>query len=197
MQPDNDSHSYWPAAPDSSTPPTSPYEQPLPDVADPGAPETPERAPAPGPISWRASEYIHHEKQFAWYAGLAILAVALVALAIIMEMWTFAVLIVVMAVALIYLGIRPPAIVTYQLSADEIMIDNKRFEYRDFRSFGILQDGPLYSVVLAPNKRFMPTVKMYFPQELGEGIVDLLGARLPLEPVEQDFMDRLMRKLRF
>jgi hypothetical protein len=43
----------------------------------------------------------------------------------------------------------------------------------------------------------MPAVSMYFAEEDGEKIVDILGARLPMEELHLDAIDRLMRRLRF
>lgn len=170
----------------------------LPDVSNPEGYEEQLPLSDSEPITWQASEYIHHEKQLLWFGGLALGAILLVVVAVfLVQSWSFAVLVVVMAIAAGYLGMKPPRAVNYHLSLEGVVIDNKQFTYHDFRGFGVVHDGALYSVVLLPNKRFMPAVRMYFPQELGEGIVDLLGSVLPMESVEQDFMDKLMRKLRF
>ena len=37
---------------------------------------------------------------------------------------------------------------------------------------------------------------MYFPKEQGEEIVDVFGARLPMEEVKLDVLDKIVRKLR-
>jgi hypothetical protein len=36
---------------------------------------------------------------------------------------------------------------------------------------------------------------IYFPQEYGEAIVDLLGARLPMHDVKPDFFDKIIHSL--
>ena len=60
-----------------------------------------------------------------------------------------------------------------------------------------MQEGALYSITLLPRKRFAPGVNVYFPPEQGEQIVDMFGAVLPMEPIKQDFIDRLGEKLHF
>lgn len=149
-------------------------------------------------LSWQASEAIHHEKHMLWFVGLLAATVFLLAVSIfLIRSWTFAVLIVVMAITVGVLGSRPPRVNSYQLNSQSLQVNDKTFSLHDFRAFGVLQDGPLYSVVLIPHKRFMPSVNVYFPAESGEQIVDIFGASLPMEHVEPDVIDRLSRKLRF
>ncbi len=96
-----------------------------------------------------------------------------------------------------YLRYAPPRTLHYTVSSQGIKIDEKIYGYHDFKAFGILEEGPLYSIVLLPVKRFMPSVNIYFPREYGEEIVDHLGGVLPMEDLQLDMIDTLVRKLRF
>ena len=150
------------------------------------------------PITWQASEYVHHEKQFTWFMGLLAVTAIMVALAVfIVQSWTFAILVCVMAAATIVYARRPPRVLNYTLSGDGLHIDQRLYSFHDFRSFAVVQDGPLYSIMLIPVQRFMPAVIVYFPTENGEAIVDAFGVVLPIEQRELDALDRLVRKLRF
>lgn len=201
MQPNQEKPNYWrPQTEGEADMPgtASTLERPLPDVSDARGAEQEEVPAEIAPIRWQASEYIHHEKQALWFIGLVVVSLVLVLLSVfLMKSWSFTALVVVMAVAVGYLAMRPPRIMEYQLTAQGIQIDEKHFHYSDFRSFGIINEGPLYSVVLTPNKRFMPQVTMYFPRELGEQIIDMLGGMIPMEDIRLDTIDRLVRKLRF
>ena len=44
-------------------------------------------------VSWEAKEYIPREKNTGWYVGLVIVCLALVALSIFLNSWTFAILV--------------------------------------------------------------------------------------------------------
>ena len=57
-------------------------------------------------------------------------------------------------------------------------------------------DGDYFAIVLNPRKRFSGRVRVYFPAEQGEQIVDAFGAHLPMEPVKLDFLDKLINFLR-
>lgn len=186
MKPD-DGQTYWQADQD---------DQSL--LADDNAAfDEQESMPVADPIAWTASEYVQHDKQVAWYLALTIVTIILLGVAIFMKAWTFAVLVIVMGVCVGVLAGRPPHSVKYVLSEYGLRVDEKSFGYHDFRAFGVIQDAALYSVVLIPNKRFMPAVNVYFPSEMGEQIVDVFGTFLPMEHVEMDIVEKLARKIRF
>lgn len=186
MKPD-EGQTYWQA--DQDDQPLSAHDHVAVDEQTPALPAD--------PVTWTASEYVQHDKHAVWYLALVVVTILLLALAIFMKAWTFAVLIVVMGVGIGILAGRPPHSVRYTLSEYGLRVDEKSFSYHDFRAFGVVQDAALYSIVLIPNKRFMPTVNVYFPGEMGEQIVDIFGAFLPMEHIELDFVEKLTRKLHF
>jgi hypothetical protein len=155
-------------------------------------------AHAEGPVTWQASEYIHKEKSGLWFLALVVVAVLLFILDVFfVKSWTFGALIIIMTMAVFVLGRRAPRTLHYSLSAQGLTVDDKHFSLHDFRAFGIVEEEALYSARLIPNRRFMPLVTVYFPEELGEQIVDTLGSMLPMEHLELDFMDRLTERIRF
>jgi hypothetical protein len=149
------------------------------------------------PIHWVASEYVHEDRNGLWYVLFAIVVVALIAIAWFLQAWTFVVLIIVMAVALIVYINRPPRDVDYTLSVDQgLYIGEKLYHFSDFKSFGLIRDYNQHSIMLIPIKRFQPGVSVYFPDEVGESIVDILGSRLPMQDLKLDAIDVIVRKLR-
>jgi hypothetical protein len=150
------------------------------------------------PVQWRASEYVQHDKQGLWFVGLAVASFVLIMVALfLVHSYTFAILVVVMAIAIGYMASRPPQEVSYQLTSQGLLIGERSFSYHDFASFGVINEGALYSVILIPTRRFSPSVSIYFPEALGERIVDILGSILPMRDIKPDAIDRLSRKLRF
>ena len=84
----------------------------------------------------------------------------------------------------------------YELDNDGLTEGAKKYNYADYRAFGVMAEGQHFSIVLIPRKRFSPRVTVYFPEQSGEAIVDAFGARLPMEEVKLDFLDRIVRFLR-
>lgn len=147
-------------------------------------------------ISWSAEEYIVREHNTWWYIGLFIVGIGLSALAVWQNWWTFLVLVILCVVTILTSNLRPPRTINYQLTNDGLTEGNKLHKYEDFRAFGILKEGTNFSAVLIPKKRLSLSVKVYFPGDHGEQIVDHLGAHLPMEEVKLDFLDRIVNFLR-
>lgn len=170
-----------------------------PDEPDtPVAPDFP--APASNeqqPVHWQAHEYIHHDKDALWFTVFTAVVLALMAFSIfIIQSITFTILLPVMAVALIVYTRRPPRLLDYTLSDKGLHINDRLYSFNEFKGFGVIRDGQEYSIMLIPIKRFRPGVSVYFPEEAGEAIVDLLGARLPMQKLHLDIVDQVIRKLR-
>lgn len=167
---------------------------------EPSMPDAEQKPPSRADIDsveWQAPEYVHHDKGTLWFVGLGIVTIVGAALAFIFGQWLFAVLIVVMGLALGVLAKRPPRDVHYLITNDSVTIGGKVFRFNQFKSFGILNEGDIYAGLLRPAKRFMPSVTVYFRHEDGERIFDALAANLPMEEIKPDVFDKFMKRLRF
>ena len=154
--------------------------------------------PEETPITWTAQEYVHLDRNGLWYVLFVLVALALIAVDIfLLKSWTFSALVIVMAVAIIVYIRRPPRALTYGLSGQQgLYIGERLYHLDDYKSFGLIRDGDHNSILLIPRKRFAPGVSVFFPEEAGERIVDILGQRLPMEEHKLDMIDIIVRKLR-
>lgn len=148
------------------------------------------------PVAWQAAEFIHHERPVLWYVISAVVLLALVAFSVYMKAYTFTAVLLFIAVVIGIYTRRPPHTINYALSEEGLSIDNALHRYEEFKSFGIIRDGEEFSVMLIPRKRFQPGITVYFPEEAGEDIVDVLGSRLPMRDLKLDVVDKIVRKLR-
>ena len=149
-------------------------------------------------ITWSAQEYIHPDKTPIWYILFGFVAIALVAVDIFfLRSWTFSALVLVMAIAVIVYIRRPARTLTYALSSTQgLYVGEQLHPFEEFKSFGLITADGSNSIMLVPRKRFAPGVSVYFPEEAGEQIVDILGSRLPMEELKLDAVDIIVRKLR-
>jgi len=168
------------------------YSQPT------GTPLPPEDTPDNPPVTWTAQEYVHADRSPLWFIIFAVVVLGLVALDIFLfKSWTFSALVVVMAVALVIYIRRPPRALTYSLSpAQGLYVGERLYHFDDFKAFGLIEDEGHYSIMLIPRKRFAPGVSVFFPDDAGERIVDILGKQLPMENLKLDVVDVIVRKLR-
>jgi hypothetical protein len=210
MQPDQDSNRDWQKP--RETTPQAPYEavddqeygnKPLTD-SDPqdksdqlNSNDNSQSDDDTALLRWEGTEYIHQDRNVLWYVGVAAVSAILVAVALLVfRSITFAILVPVMSVALIIYVRRPPATLHYILSRKGLHVDDRLFSYNQFKSFGVVRHDRHHSVVLVPRKRFQIGQTIYFPEEIGEQLVDMLAARLPMKEVKPDFIDRLLERLR-
>lgn len=149
-------------------------------------------------VAWTAQEYIHPDKSPLWFIVFVVVVLGLVALDIfLLQSWTFSALVIVAAIAVIIYTRRPPRMLSYGLSGSHgFNVGDRLYHFEEFKAFGIIRDGEHNSIMLLPRRRFAPGVSVYFPDEAGEKIVDILGQRLPMEDLKLDLVDQLIRKLR-
>ncbi len=161
-------------------------------------PAAPADMPENPPVTWTAQEYVHMDRTPGWFILFILIVIGLMAISIfLLKSWSFSVLIFVMAAALIVYIRRPPRELTYALSpAQGLYVGERLYHFDEFKAFGLIQDGQHHSIMLIPRKRFAPGVSVYFPDEAGERIVDILGQRLPMETLKLDIVDVIVRKLR-
>jgi hypothetical protein len=149
-------------------------------------------------IQWQASEFASNEKTGGWYFKLALIAVLLAGIiyAITRDVIS-SVVICLLGLTVGAYGALKPKIINYALYEEGIQVGEKQFDYQEFKSFAVLDDGSVPNVMLLPHKRFMIPVSMYFDPKEGDKIVETLGEFLPYEHKEPDFIDRLSTHIRF
>ncbi len=197
MQP-NQSNNYWQPEPKEEVlgmyTPSPVADEP---IVRP-QPLKPQIAEADQPVRWRAEEYIHQEKDKTWFFAFAAIAIAMILVdLLLLKSYTFSVLVIVMAVSVVIYSRRPPRTIDYVLSGRQgLYVGNQLYHFSDFRAFGLIRDQDHNSIMLIPTKRFAPGVSVYFPDEVGEKVIDILGARLPMNNLKLDLIDIIVRQLR-
>lgn len=217
MQPDNHSQEQWQQP--QPAPTQAPFQAPEAPVAEPTPASVPEPVPSDTPVQqealpverqdapedmnddavlirWEAPEYAHHERGTGWYIVFGLVTLVLVVAAILLiKSITFAILVPVMAIALFVYTQHAPEVIRYTLSRKGLHVNDKLFMYSQFKSFGVVDHNGMHSAVLVPRKRFQLGQTVYFPAEVGEQLVDMLAARLPMKELEPDALDRFLARL--
>lgn len=157
--------------------------------------DQPSELPTLDPITWQSKEYTQHEKSPLWYIVLGVVVIALMGIAIWLGAWSFAVLVPVMVVALMVYTHRPPQVINYTVSEQGLFINDTLHPMGEFKAFAVGQELEHHTLVLVPVKRFRPAIKVFFPQEVGEQLVDMIGAYLPSQDFRVDMFDKIIQKL--
>lgn len=172
-------------------------DNPAADAADPNEDPGGDLMPDEILVRWQAPEYVQQNHEMVWYVGFGAVVLALIAVAIfVFKSPTFAVLVPVMAVALVLYVRRPPTTIDYIVSRKGIYINDRLYTFDQFKAFGVVAQEAGNYVTLTPRKRFQLGLHIYFPADIGENLVDMLAARLPMKETKPDIVDRLLAKLR-
>jgi hypothetical protein len=149
-------------------------------------------------IAWTASEFIAHAKSFGWYVSLAVAAIVFAGLVLVVSHDLVSVAVVLVAALLLGVyGSHQPRQMEYKLDASGLSVGKRHFGYNEFRSFSVMAEGAISSIVFLPLRRFAVPTTIYYAPEDETKIVDLLSSRLPLEQHKNDPIDRLMHHIRY
>lgn len=149
------------------------------------------------PFAWRAPEGIKVDRGPVWYVMFAIVFIVLIVLAIwVFNSWSFAILLPLMAISVILLTSSDPREINFAISPKGVYVSDKLYDFSEFRGFGIIEDDRQHSILLLPVKRFSPGLTIYFSEKDGEKIVDMLGARLPMQEIKPDIIDKFIRLIK-
>lgn len=165
--------------------------------ADANTDENPVLQPAPT-VTWTASEYIAHDKNAGWYL-LAILAAIVLAgfVYLITRDAVSPAVVVVLGVAFAVFGARKPQVLEYSISSAGVQIGQKLYPFGLFRTFSIIEEDAVRSILLMPLQRFNLPISIYFDPSDEQKIIEALSAHLPHEERRMSPVDNLMRKIRF
>lgn len=151
----------------------------------------------PAAISWTASEFIAHAKSSGWYL-VVLIATGLLAVGAFFLIDIFsATIILIIGILFCVVAARKPRELPYVVSSQGIQVDNKMYNYAEFKSFSIVQEQGIESIWFMPLKRLNPGLSIYFSPDEGQKIVDAISNYLPVEQRELDLFDSLMHRIGF
>lgn len=149
-------------------------------------------------ITWTASEFVEHEKSVAWY--IQFLGATIVVLGVIFFVTRDVISVVVLSlVAVVFLVVagRKPRVLSYAVSTWGVTVGSRTYPYSKFKSFAVIDEGAIRSIMLLPLQRFMPSISLYYDPKDEQRIVVALSDALPIEERQQDNVDKFMRRIRF
>ena len=173
----------------------TPNEQPAPVAGN-----VPSYAPAHSPeeVAWTASEFVSHNKGTSWYFLLAGGAVVLAAVIYLVTRDVISTgIIIFVALLLGVSATRKPRVLSYQVNAGGLAIGDKFYPYAEFKSFAVMQEGAFSSIMFLPLKRFMPPISIYYDPQDEDRIIEVISYYLPMENRSHDFIDNIIRRIRF
>jgi hypothetical protein len=170
-----------------------------PQNVDSGVPQPQPSQDLDNRVDWTASEYVAHDKNIGWYsvAVLATLLIAVLVYFITGKSWFSALMMLIGGGVFVAAAARPPKVLNYSVDERSLVIGSKIYMLSNFKSFSVIEEGPIQSILLIPLERFMPGLTVYYDPKDETRITTVLGASLPYEERQAPFVDKMMRKIRF
>lgn len=151
-----------------------------------------------GGVQWTASEFLAHQKNGNWYL---ILILGAFGVSVVVYFLTRDIIssisLLIFAILLAVVAARKPRTLTYHLGDHGLQVEQKFYPYQDFKSFSVINEGAINSIMLLPLKRFATGVTMYYAPDDEQKILDVLSSELPYEERHQDPVDKFMQRIRF
>ncbi|MEK7472383.1 MAG: hypothetical protein AAB624_04020 [Patescibacteria group bacterium] len=149
-------------------------------------------------VKWTASEFIDHQKSSGWFMTLAGAGILLSIAVYFLTKDVFATVIVAILAFIFGIGAaRKPRVLNYSIDEAGIAVGNRHSAFEDFRSFAIVSEGAIESILLLPTKRWAPPLSVYFSPEDGDKIIDTLSAFVPFENHEPGLIDKFLHRIHF
>lgn len=147
-------------------------------------------------ISWTALDGPQKNFSVAWYIKTTLFFVAITLAALLwLDSLITTILFVVVYIALIIYVKKPSQKITYQLTNDNLFINDQKYSLNSFSRFGIVKDRDNYAIVLLPTKQIATSLTLNFDKKDGEAIVDFLGSVMPMKTIEENIIDKIIRRL--
>ena len=149
-------------------------------------------------ISWEAPEHHHVEKGNDWFFALAIIVVAMVIAAIMLNDVLLALFLGLAGGVLAMAAAKRPSIVPFSVSVRGIKIEDELHAYSSLESYHIDEEDPRGPQLLIKSKRrFMPLIVIPIPPDHVDDIENILEDRLEAEELEESLFHKIFELLGF
>ena len=148
---------------------------------------------------WEVPAFHKPERSKAWYFGLAVLSVLLIAYAVWTANFLFAFIIFLSAIIMLLVGSQEPRDVLVQVGDNGIVVDGKLQLYQDIGNFGIVYQPPISKVLyIEPKSKLSQRLRLELadqdPVQLRTHLRQYLQEDLDLQGEHlSDIVGRLLR----
>ena len=149
-------------------------------------------------VSWEAPQHHHVEKGNDWFFALAIIVVAFVVVAFLLNNVMFALLLGIAGGVLAMSAAKRPAIVPYAVTVRGVKVEDELFPYATLHSFHIDEEdsrGP--QLLIKTLRRSVPLLVLPIPLDHVDDIEALLKEKLPEELIEEPFFLKVLELFGF
>ena len=147
-------------------------------------------------FSWSTPEYDHHPKTADWYWALGIIALSFATIAVLLDNFLFAVLIILSAMTLCLFAVKEPRIINCQINEHGVVIDDTLYPFSTLTSFGFEYDGHP-KLILKSHKLLTPLLIVGISEDILGEARTLLKKRIFEADLEEPLSYKIMEYIGF
>jgi hypothetical protein len=150
-------------------------------------------------VSWNALEFIVHEKSPLWYLALIVVTLGLASLVLILSHDKVStVLIIIVGIIFGVVAGRRPRHLQYLLDSKGITINRASRRYSEFKSFAVVEENGLDTIIFMPLKRFTLPLTINVDTNETDAVITKLSDYLPNDQTHgHDAIDKFMQRIHF
>jgi len=146
-------------------------------------------------FKWNVLEYKDKKRSVDWYWAVGIITIAIVAIAIFLQNFLFAVLILISITTLMIFVIRNPKVIECTVNERGVVLDKYLHPYSGLESFWISHSESDPKLILKSKRQILPLtvidIEEVDPSELRVFILNFLTEKELQEPLPHKIMDFL------
>lgn len=148
-------------------------------------------------FEWQAPEFAFTQKPLGWFVGMVVIFLILGGIAAYFQQWLTIALLFIMTISLGVWANRKPRVLNYQITNYGVVVDKRKYLFDDFRAYYEYMDYNQPSIDLVPGKRFGTLVSLPLVTPEADSIEEVIAHMVPKIEHNEDFIDKLFRRLRF
>ena len=154
--------------------------------------------PAVRGIFWEAPQHHHVEKGNDWFLALAVIVVACVVTAVLLDNVMFALLLGLAGGVLGMSAAQRPAIVPYGISVRGVKVEDELFPYSTLDAYHIDEEDPRGpQLLIKTHRKSIPLLVLPIPPEHIDDIESILEQRLPEELLHEPLFLKVLELFGF
>lgn len=139
-------------------------------------------------------EFEHHEKSIWWHLFIGTESLLLIVLSILLQNYTFAVLIFVIWVVIMMRVTGKPQMITFRIDESAITLGQKTWHFKEIANFSIDKFGDKNSLVFTPNGKLQMPIRI--PVRSSEEIRERLKNSVKEVEYSESIIDILSKFIR-
>jgi hypothetical protein len=148
-------------------------------------------------LIWSALEHEGKEKTNDWYWTLGIVSILGVGISIYYGNYLFAIFIILAAIILVYLAIKPAEMMQYEITKEGVRINSYLYPFNHIKGFWIEQSFGISKLIIESERFFMPVLVIPLQNVDASDVKDFLEDKIPEKEIKEPLSHKITERIGF